>query len=347
MKRLEDKILQFFIRGDSAAGKKIGKEISNDPSFNQADFDTYEKIWQASTDIADWKVADEDDAWAKIAAQTGLQETSVKRIPFWRRRSVAAILLLLVGFALYYWLTWDPYTTFRAEEATTVILPDSSSAEMTAGSEIRYLRPRFFSEAQKREIFLEGKAVFDVVDDPKPFEVVTSLTSVEVLGTVFSYEAEGDNSEAENVEGLVSFGSNTGAFEAVQLNPGDKASFDGNELVVELYEPEPEPVIIPEPSNKMRIIDLIDILSDKYPSRFIPGPGSDRSASVVIEVNLDQDLVDIIDQLAADEAVDIQYRKSGNSLLLSTISAADRGLDIDYSYDMYVNGVDYNRAPQQ
>ena len=54
--------MQFFIRGDSAAGKRIGKEISDDPSFNQADFDTYEKIWQASADLTEWKQADEDDA---------------------------------------------------------------------------------------------------------------------------------------------------------------------------------------------------------------------------------------------------------------------------------------------
>ena len=340
--------MQFFIRGDSAAGKRIGKEISDDPSFNQADFDTYEKIWQASADLTEWKQADEDDAWAKIAAEAGLLETPIKRIPFWRRRSVAAMIVLLIGFALYYWLTWDPYTTFKAEEATMVILPDSSTAELAAGGEVRYLKPRYFVEATKREILLEGKAVFDVVVDPsKPFEVVTSLTSVEVLGTVFSYEAEGDNSEVENIEGLVSFGSNTGAFEAVELNPGDKASFDGKELVVELFEPEPEPVVIPEPSNKLRIIDLIDILSDKYPSRFIPGPGSDRSAAVVIEVNLDQDLIGIMEQLAADEAVDVQYRRSGNNVILSAITATDRDLNIDYSYDMFANGIDYNRTPEQ
>lgn len=345
MKRLEDKILQFFISGDSAAGKDIGKEISNDPSFNQADFDSFEKIWQASDGLKEWKVADEDDAWAQLLSEANIEATSAKRVPLWRNRAVAAALVLLVGFAMYYWLTWDPYVTHRAEVATTLVLPDSSTAEVTAGTEIRHLKPRFFAEADKREIFLEGQAVFDVVSNPaKPFEVITKLTSVDVLGTVFSYAAQGDFSETENIEGLVSFESNTGAFDPVELNPGDKVSFDGNEIRIDRFEPEPEPVVVPDPSNLLRIIDLIDILSEKYPNRFIPGPGSDANGPIVIKVNLDQDLGDILQDLDEDENIDVGYSRVGNGFLVSRIGASDQGLVPNYSYEMFNNGVAYDQA---
>lgn len=67
------------------------------------------------------------------------------------------------------------------------ILPDSTEVHLAAGSQIRY--PVRFSE-NKRVIFLEGEAFFDVKPDPeKPFIIQTGEVHTRVLGTSFRITA--------------------------------------------------------------------------------------------------------------------------------------------------------------
>ncbi len=346
MKKIEDKILQFFIDGGTADGKNLDRKIRNDPSFGQADFDLFEKIWRASDQLSEYREADLDDAWDKITAGTN-QVRTPRRISWWLARAAAAVLLLLNGFALYHWLNWDDYITYRTDVASTLVLPDGTKADLEGGTVLRYLREEQFVKDDQREVFLEGEGTFDVVSDTaKPFSVVSKLTSIDVLGTVFSYMARGDSSQAENIEGQVRFRSNTGAFEPAVMNPGDRVTFDGDSMVhIEFVpEPVPPPVIREEPKNFLRVIDLIDILSEKYQNTFIPGPGSDRNGRVVVEVNLDQDLAGIIGDLEKQSHIDISYRRSGRTFTVSDISAQSTGLRPDYTYQMYANGISYKRG---
>lgn len=71
-----------------------------------------------------------------------------------------------------------------------LILSDGTRIWMNAESTLRY--PTSFVE-EKREVFLEGEAFFEVAKDAKhPFIVHTSRHSVEVLGTSFNISAYPD-----------------------------------------------------------------------------------------------------------------------------------------------------------
>jgi transmembrane sensor len=65
-----------------------------------------------------------------------------------------------------------------------IILSDGTKVWLNSGSKLIF--PAYFSE-NKREVYLEGEAIFEVVHNAiKPFFVKASQYSVEVLGTVFN-----------------------------------------------------------------------------------------------------------------------------------------------------------------
>lgn len=68
-----------------------------------------------------------------------------------------------------------------------IILNDSSRVWLNAGSKLVY--PAVF-EKEKREVFLEGEAIFDVEHDEKRlFHVLTNNIRIKVLGTLFNVSA--------------------------------------------------------------------------------------------------------------------------------------------------------------
>jgi hypothetical protein len=65
-----------------------------------------------------------------------------------------------------------------------IILSDGTKVWLNSGSKLIF--PAYFSE-NKREVYLEGEAIFEVAHNAeKPFFVKTSQYNVEVLGTVFN-----------------------------------------------------------------------------------------------------------------------------------------------------------------
>src|SRR5690606_31958131 len=66
-------------------------------------------------------------------------------------------------------------------------LSDGSKVILNSGSSIRYIKG---FEKDKREVFLEGEAYFDVARDPeKPFAVRKANVSITALGTSFNVRA--------------------------------------------------------------------------------------------------------------------------------------------------------------
>jgi ferric-dicitrate binding protein FerR (iron transport regulator) len=83
-----------------------------------------------------------------------------------------------------------------------IVLPDSSSIWMNAGSKLRYSSA--FNRTE-REVYIEGEAYFTVTrNEDKPFFVRTSAVTLKVLGTSFNVKAY---PEEDNVETTVESGS--------------------------------------------------------------------------------------------------------------------------------------------
>lgn len=105
-------------------------------------------------------------------------------------------------------------------------LPDGTRVWLNAGSELRY--PAAFS-GTLREVFLEGEAFFDVVDNAsRPFVVHAAGLDIKVLGTSFNVRSYASESVVETtlIEGKVSIASSgSDSLQHVTLLPNQKASY--------------------------------------------------------------------------------------------------------------------------
>ena len=101
----------------------------------------------------------------------------------------------------------------RPGTRTKVVLPDSSTVWLNAGSKLTYSQP--FGIAQ-RKVTLSGEAYFDVTKNKIPFIIYTNGAQIKVLGTAFnvrSYPPE-KRIETSLVHGRVEV--------SLDKNPGDK-----------------------------------------------------------------------------------------------------------------------------
>ncbi|MBQ4915920.1 DUF4974 domain-containing protein [Maribacter sp. MMG018] len=118
-----------------------------------------------------------------------------------------------------------------------VELSDGTVVHINSGSKIKY--PVKFLEGQKREVFIEGEAYFNVTKDKKhPFVVRTDSVSVEVLGTEFNISSYPEDSEIKTVliEGSVNMGNTFVPDDNIILKPGNKGSWHKTEHQTKLEE---------------------------------------------------------------------------------------------------------------
>ena len=146
-----------------------------------------------------------------------LNEPQRPQLSFWKNtafRMAASILLVVgLGFAVYTYfnhpksllsnltdsstLKKDNYQerTNQTALTQTINLEDGSIITLYPKSSIRYPKP---FDATRREVFLNGKAFFDIAKNPqKPFWVYTQHISTQVLGTSFMVDAFADAKEAK------------------------------------------------------------------------------------------------------------------------------------------------------
>ena len=194
-----------------------------------------------------------NESWDKLQYQLANQsedsnETAqknqppVKKILRYIGRNKAAIwagLILLAASAL--WFLWQR-TGKEVQPALATLhrvgvpygmpekrlLPDSSVVWLNAGSVIHYADD-FVRE--KREVYLEGEAYFDVHHDAKhPFIVHAGNIAVQALGTEFNVQAYPDEGEIETtlIKGKVQI--------TMQEKPGQKIILTPNEKLTVINE---------------------------------------------------------------------------------------------------------------
>ncbi len=362
MEDLRDKILQYIISGRYAKDQTIDKNILSDPAFDQREYDELVKIFELSDHLGDYKMADKEVAWQNITREAGIEAAAV--VPLWRRWQAAAAVLLLLVVALFALWPRDSYVTHMAAVDEEHLLPDNSKVRLTQGTEIRYLKAAKFLDADRREVFLEGEATFEVEHDgTKPFAARSEYTSVEVLGTVFRYRVDGEFSESEVISGQVRFIANDGSSPVI-LEAGDKASHQVGDTIateralVELEEVaeetvEPAPSTAPAaketlaPTNNIRISHLIRILKEQYPDELeLASSLSNHQNRAVVRVNMNLGLTELLAELYASSAVEIQYaRTDDNTFVLSSLLGQDMGLEPDYTYRDFKAGTPFKQVP--
>jgi len=135
---------------------------------------------------------------------------------------VGTIALLILGLVL--WLSNSnkviTYATCNGEWET-IELPDGSSVELNANSELSVFSN--WTEGEDRRVWLQGEAFFDVEKKESTgakFFVTTTDLTVEVLGTAFSVNTRNSQTEVFLEEGHISLDLN-GAEEKESIVPGE------------------------------------------------------------------------------------------------------------------------------
>lgn len=165
--------------------------------------------------LKNWKVPQqctEDEAWQKLQQRIN---ADAKVVPMWKRPvswvAAAAVAILLVAGWMY--ARGSAIEELKAERSERVVLPDSSLAQVNAGSTLRWAADW---ENGTRSLELDGEAFFQVEKGEK-FSVQTTHGTVEVLGTRFNVYAYDDAFRVDCFEGKVAV---KGAGSSVELTEG-------------------------------------------------------------------------------------------------------------------------------
>lgn len=136
-----------------------------------------------------------------------------------RLARIAAMLVLLAGLGWVFWLRHEPKvigydqlvaaanvemreTVNKTAQPLTISLEDGSRITLDPGSKMSY--PAHFTARRgdarrsgaRREVFLSGKAFFDIAKDPsKPFFVYANELVTKVLGTSFTVRSYANEQE--------------------------------------------------------------------------------------------------------------------------------------------------------
>lgn len=147
---------------------------------------------------------------------------------FWKISAAAAVILLVLGAGFLYRQSRHhvDYIVIKTPpgEVKEVWLPDSSHVWLNAMSVFKY--PKKFA-GENRVVFLEkGEAFFDIAQEPtSPFHVLCDTFQVEVLGTAFDVNVDGDVKKVMLKSGKVRV-----RFEQynkkVALKPGELLTYD-------------------------------------------------------------------------------------------------------------------------
>lgn len=173
----------------SPIDRELSDWVESSPE-NKAEFNSYKKIWDASTDAPVINKFDTEEAWQKVDSAIESRNIRTKRF-----RNIGLVLSGMAASLLIF-LSLNFFTDiFSGPEATIalsttygsrseVVLPDGSLVKLNAGSNIKY---HYDKISQTRKVDFSGEAFFEVAKSKKPFEIeTTDGLHVRVLGTKFN-----------------------------------------------------------------------------------------------------------------------------------------------------------------
>lgn len=114
-------------------------------------------------------------------------------------------------------------------------LSDGTKVWINSGSKFVY--PAVF-QGNKREVYLEGEAIFEVThNEHKPFKVISANQEIEVLGTVFNVSSYPDDKKISAVlkSGSVMVTYNQDYEKSFKMTPGTLSSYNNKTKKIEIH----------------------------------------------------------------------------------------------------------------
>ena len=169
----------------------------------------------------------ETEIWAELDRKINENQVgkSVSMFSNILKFSAAAMLAILLGLSALTFLFTKTIESVPGEKIVAE-LPDGSTVEMNAGSNLKYypLKWKF-----QRKLQFEGEGYFEVAKGKK-FEVVSGNGKTQVLGTSFNIYARERNYRVTCFTGKVKVVSNSN--ESVLLEPNNHVELEDGKLVV-------------------------------------------------------------------------------------------------------------------
>lgn len=187
-------IIEYFEKTISDEGLTQLQEWIEESLENLAQFSETIQILEASKAYVN-QTLNQHKTWNTIQAHiNGPQKTQSLRVLRYRWLAVAALFLAVCTTGLmWYKQILNAIMPIEYAEVSNVNgrhikvqLPDSSVVYLSGGSKIKYVKD---FKGEKRDVYLNGEAFFDVVHQTKPFVVNSGEISTVVLGTSFNVKA--------------------------------------------------------------------------------------------------------------------------------------------------------------
>lgn len=316
----DELLIKFLLKETSEAENTAVQNWLTANTANRSRFLQFEKIWNASRNLAVNSNADEEQAWQKFKerAATLKKKPIVHPLNNYRWLAVAAMIALVAGT----WFTYDlfkpvSYTDLMANnQIVTDTLPDGSEITLNKHSRISYAS----NFRRNRSVRLKkGDVFFNVTHDKsRPFVIEADEVSVTVIGTSFNVKHETGETEVNVESGIVKVSVGN---EEVELHKGEKVRIKDKapELLKEnntdqVYNYYHSGVII---ANKTPILKIAGILEEIYGTKIKTNdPAIDSmtvTTSLPIKYSLDENLKTL------GQTMDLKITRNGNQILLSKL----------------------------
>jgi len=176
----------------------------------------YRTIFEESKALRPGGFGDADGAWKRFRERIDEQEeTGTSSYPFKKWLSIAAGILVVVSFGIWFYLRETPTVNFYAKDQPLVdSLPDGSLISLSSHSSLA------FKPGRVREATLKGEAFFEVEHDAaRPFRIHVNDLVVNVLGTSFNIKCTGNQTEIMVRSGVVGI---SGENQSIRLQAGEQ-----------------------------------------------------------------------------------------------------------------------------
>lgn len=238
------------------------------------------------------------------------QSTTIKnkRVKLNRWQAVAAIFagLLIIGASLFYGRmkqnsVWVEVRTTSSDQVQLVQLPDGSTVQLNVSSFLKY--PKRFT-GKKRQVYLDGEALFEVTNNDQPFEVHSGKQQIIVLGTQFNVMDYSEDSYVITtlIKGkieLQTFDASNKIKNRIVLNPRQQVFMDKNTGYVALSEVNPENILSWTTGiysfEDMPLEQITDRLEKKYGVTIIISDEKSRKEKYTGKFSAQQPIEEIIE----------------------------------------------------
>ncbi|MBN2213497.1 MAG: DUF4974 domain-containing protein [Bacteroidales bacterium] len=280
---MEEIIVRFLQYTATPEEKTMLESWLKEGKHNRDEFDSFRKTWDLASRLTRIHAVDVAKARKKIKRNIPELKKSKGLFFYWQKIAAIIILpLMILAGGYFYWLNHLSDDQVIQQTVTSsygtrshLNLPDGTGVWLNSGSIIRF--PSEF-RGNRREVYLEGEAFFNVLDDRlRPFYVNLGEMSVKAVGTAFNIAAyKKDNTfETTLISGeLLLVKKNRSRKDVVlfKMEPNQHTIYDKSRKKITLH----EDILIPgEDAEEIKPIksvgaepipQKVDIFENKYTS---------------------------------------------------------------------------------